>query len=249
MSSAETPQQTFLFADLAGFTAFTEAHGDQLAADAVADFWSGVRGLIGAHGAEEVKTVGDAVIVRARDAASGVGLGVEIIDRIGRRHGALGVRVGVHTGTAVKREREWFGAGVNLCSRIAGAARPGEVLMSAATKRAGEAGLGRFDLQLRGRQRFRNVSEPVELYVLNLAAQPAAAGLPVDPVCRLAVDPQQSDERRTYRGKEFVFCSAECAKVFDQRPARYGDRPSTSLELRVSDEARERVTERLQRAL
>ena len=240
--------ETFVYADLAGFTAFTEAHGDRLAADSAADFWSGVRGLLDARDAEEVKTIGDAVIIRAPDAATGIGLGVEIIDQIGRRHGALGVRVGVHTGTAVERDGEWFGAAVNLCSRIAGAAKPGEVLLSASTKHAGDPALDRFAVQYRGRQRFKNVSEPVELYALALAAQAAAAGLPVDPVCRLAVDPKQSLERRRYRGAEYVFCSEECAKVFDQHPARYGGRSGASLELRVSDQARDRVTERLQRA-
>jgi adenylate cyclase len=35
-------EQTFLFADLAGFTAMTEVHGDEMAADAVRDFCRGV---------------------------------------------------------------------------------------------------------------------------------------------------------------------------------------------------------------
>jgi len=246
ISAAE--RQTFVFADLAGFTAFTEAHGDQLAADAVAEFAFGVRALLQAHGAEEVKTIGDAMMLRAPDAASAVGLGVQIIERVGRRHRALGVRVGVHTGTAVERDGDWFGAAVTLCSRIASGARPGEVVMSAAAKNAAPEELARFDLQFRGRHRFKNVSEPVELYALDLAAGSAAAGWPIDPVCRLAVDPAHSQERRRYRGAELVFCSTECAKVFDRHPARYARRPSASLELRVSDEARERVTERLQRA-
>jgi adenylate cyclase len=239
---------TFVFADLAGYTAFTEAHGDQVAADAVADFSAGVRALLPAYDAAEVKTIGDAVMLHAGAAGGGVRLGVEIIDRIGRRHGALGVRVGVHTGTAVERDGDWFGAAVNVCSRVASAARPGEVLMSAATKDDAGEELDAFELQYRGRQRFKNVSDSVELYALSLAAQAASAGLPVDPVCRLAVDPAHGPECRTYRGTEYTFCSAECATVFDQHPARYSGQGSRSLELRVSDEARERVTERLQRA-
>jgi hypothetical protein len=36
-------------------------------------------------------------------------LGVQIIEEVGTRHGALGVRIGVHTGPAVHRDGDWFG--------------------------------------------------------------------------------------------------------------------------------------------
>jgi adenylate cyclase len=38
-----TESATFLFADIAGFTALTEAHGDEQAADLVADFCETIR--------------------------------------------------------------------------------------------------------------------------------------------------------------------------------------------------------------
>ena len=38
--------QTFLFADLSGFTALTEAHGDEQAADLVGGFCVAVRQLL-----------------------------------------------------------------------------------------------------------------------------------------------------------------------------------------------------------
>lgn len=50
--------QTFLFADLSGFTALTEAHGDEQAADLVGGFCVAVRRLLAAHQAQEVKTIG-----------------------------------------------------------------------------------------------------------------------------------------------------------------------------------------------
>jgi YHS domain-containing protein len=64
----------------------------------------------------------------------------------------------------------------------------------------------------------------------------------------MAVDPDRTRERRSYGGDEYVFCSTECALIFDRHPARYTGRHSASLELRVSSEARDRVTERLHRA-
>ncbi|HZA90202.1 MAG TPA: hypothetical protein VE401_08200 [Solirubrobacterales bacterium] len=41
---------TFLFADLAGFTALTEAHGDEEAAELAAEFCTRVRRLLPDHG-------------------------------------------------------------------------------------------------------------------------------------------------------------------------------------------------------
>jgi hypothetical protein len=49
--------QTFLFADLSGFTALTEAHGDEQAADLVGGFCVAVRQLLTAHQTQEVKTI------------------------------------------------------------------------------------------------------------------------------------------------------------------------------------------------
>jgi YHS domain-containing protein len=57
---SEPAVQTFLFADLSGFTALTEAHGDEQAADLVARFCVAVRQLLDEHRAHEVKTIGHA---------------------------------------------------------------------------------------------------------------------------------------------------------------------------------------------
>src|SRR5918998_1738811 len=89
---------TFLFADLAGFTAMTEAHGDEVAADAVADFYSGVRGLLGEFDAEEIKSIGDAVMLRVPAPPAAIELAVRLVVEVGTRHRSLAVRVGAHTG-------------------------------------------------------------------------------------------------------------------------------------------------------
>ena len=219
----EDEQHTFLFADLAGFTALTEVHGDEFAANAAADFCAGVRSLLPEYAAEEVKTIGDAIMLRVASPADAVHLAVRIINEVGRRHGALAVRVGVHTGTAVPRHGDWFGTGVNLASRVATSAAPGEVLMTAATRVRAGAGLDGFQLERRGERRFKNVTEPAELYALTLAAQGSHVQFPVDPVCRMAVDPDRSPERRVHRGAQYHFCSGECAQVFDHNPDRYID--------------------------
>src|ERR687894_2474823 len=109
--------QTFLFADLAGFTAMTEAHGDEVAADAVSEFCRGVRELLPEFDAEQVKSIGDAVMVRVPEASAAIDLAVRLIGEVGTRHGSLAVRVGVHTGPAVQRHRGWVGAPANPSGR------------------------------------------------------------------------------------------------------------------------------------
>jgi class 3 adenylate cyclase len=63
---------TFLFADLAGFTALTEAHGDEDAIGIAMDFATRVRALLAEYRAQEVKTIGDeppGCLSRGRDDA------------------------------------------------------------------------------------------------------------------------------------------------------------------------------------
>jgi class 3 adenylate cyclase len=55
---SERVVQTFLFTDLSGFTALTQADGDEQAADLVAGFYVAVRRLLAAHQAHEVKPIG-----------------------------------------------------------------------------------------------------------------------------------------------------------------------------------------------
>jgi adenylate cyclase len=76
------PVHTFVFADLAGFTALTEAHGDDAASAIAADFVEGVRGILAGYDAEEVKTIGDEVMIRVTDPRAAVGVGLEIVDRL-----------------------------------------------------------------------------------------------------------------------------------------------------------------------
>ena len=83
VQGSEPAVQTFLFADLSGFTALTEAHGDEQAADLVGGFCVGVRRLLAAHQAQEVKSIGDALMLRSADAAAAIRLGLCIVHDVG----------------------------------------------------------------------------------------------------------------------------------------------------------------------
>jgi YHS domain-containing protein len=47
------------------------------------------------------------------------------------------------------------------------------------------------------------------------------AGLVVDPVCKMDVDPDTAAARSEYRGQTYYFCAEGCKLAFDQDPERY----------------------------
>jgi adenylate cyclase len=211
---------TFVFADLAGYSALTEAHGDERAAEVAAAFCGELRGLLGYYGAEEVNAVGDALIVRVPDAGPALDLAARIVLDFGARDRALGVRVGMHTRTAVRRGDDWFGSAVNVASRIADLAYAGEVMVSAATRDEAASSPLRGQLWSRGQRRLKHVHEPVEVFALVLEGVDSRRALPVDPVCRISVDPAASDQTIVWRGVEYHFCSSACADAFREAPSR-----------------------------
>ena len=211
--------QTFLFADLSGFTALTEAHGDEEAADLVSEFVADSQKLLAACSAELVKTIGDAVMVRCENAGEAVRLGVDLAQGVGERAGFPSVRVGMHTGSAVTRGGDWFGTAVNVAARVAGAASGGEVLLTSATRDAAGA-LEGIALRDRGRQSLRNLPEPVALFQA-VAEGAVEDALPIDPVCRMSVDPDRAAGELTHAGREYHFCSLACAARFAARPGDY----------------------------
>ena len=151
---------TFLFTDLVGFTALTAAHGDERAADVAIEFCERVRPLLPGHRAEEIKSIGDALMLRSDDPALGVLLGVRIVDELEQVEGFPPVRVGVHSGPAVERAGDWFGTTVNVAARLCAAAGGGEVLASEATVVAAGK-LGEVDIGERRLHWLKNVTEPV----------------------------------------------------------------------------------------
>ena len=164
---------TFLFADLVGFTAFTEVHGDDAAADVAVRFTATVAELAHDHGARLVKCLGDGVMLRGDHAARTLRLGVLLQSELARIDGLPPIHAGAHTGCAVERGGDWFGSTVNLAARVSDSARGGELLVTEATVAAAGA-LRDVELESLGPQLFRNIAEPVAIYSARGAIHQAA---------------------------------------------------------------------------
>ena len=214
-----TVEATFVFADIAGFTALTEAHGDEAAVALVEEFAEAVCRDLPAIGGEHVKTIGDALMLRIPDPGDAIHLGLEVSQRTLRDHGSVPVRVGLHHGPAVERNGDYFGAAVNLAARVSSAASGGEVLVSGSTA-ALVPELEGVVYESRGRHELRNVSETIELFAV-LRFDSTTERLPIDPVCRMAVDPDRAPGRLVHEGTAYFFCSLSCAGQFAGRPERF----------------------------
>jgi class 3 adenylate cyclase/YHS domain-containing protein len=214
---------TFLFADIAGFTALTEAHGDEEAASLVAEFCAAVNAELPAFGGTHVKSIGDALMLRVPEPANAVRLGLHIVHDLLPGHGAPAVRVGLHHGSSVERDRDFFGAAVNMAARVSGQAVGGEVLLTGHTA-ALAPDIDGVLYEARGRQALRNVREPVELFAAMRTAQDTHKRLAVDPVCRMSVDPDHAAGRLMYEGAAYFFCTLACAGAFAHGPERFVDR-------------------------
>lgn len=214
------PESTFVFADIAGFTALTEAHGDEDAADLALDFGQRVRAVLPIEEGEVVKTIGDALMVRLRSPSFAVRLGSVIAHEVMSDHGQPTVRVGMHMGPASERAGDFFGATVNLAARIAASARGGEVLCSEAVRRnVGEADGMRF--VSRGPHRLHNVTGSVVLYSIEQEEPRSRAVHLIDPVCRMIVTPGREIEHVDHQGVVYLFCSEPCAARFRACPENY----------------------------
>jgi adenylate cyclase len=117
------------FLDITGYTRLTEEHGDDAAADLAARLAALVRRESREHGGEPVKWLGDGVMFYFPDPAPSVVAALEIVDGVAS-HELPPAHVGIHAGPVVFQEGDYFGRTVNIASRIAEYARPGEVLVS-----------------------------------------------------------------------------------------------------------------------
>jgi class 3 adenylate cyclase len=167
--------------DLVGYTALTAEQGDDNAAEVALRLYANVRYLLPEHRGEEIKTIGDAMMIRCDDPRRAVELGLRISEQIADESDFPPVRIGVHTGSAVCRDGDWYGNAVNVAARLCSAAGGGEVLISEVTRGAAGSTSG-VEFGARQLHWLKNVPEPV-------AAMPAAqreSSSTARPLARLA---------------------------------------------------------------
>lgn len=151
---------TILFSDIEGFSSMTERLGDRKAQEIVRVHNGIVRGNVGACGGFEVKAQGDGFMIAFDSASKALRCAQAIqheLSAYSKMHPdePVRVRMGLHTGEAIKDEDDFLGRTVIVASRIADAAVGGEILVSSLLKElvtgTGEFRFGEFrEVELKG---------------------------------------------------------------------------------------------------
>jgi adenylate cyclase len=123
------------FLDITGYTRLTQERGDEAAAALAAQLSRLVQRSSVQHGGRPVKWLGDGVMFYFPNPGPGVVAALEMVEGVVQA-GLPPAHVGLHAGPVVFQEGDYYGQVVNVASRIAEYARPGEVLVSEAVVEA-----------------------------------------------------------------------------------------------------------------
>ncbi len=153
LSSHAAPDGTvsLLFSDIENSTVIIERLGDLRAQEVFRTHNQAIREQIARHGGYEVKSMGDGFMIAFASARRALLCAVDIqrwlADYCARHAEApIRVRIGLHTGEAIRESGDFFGKTVVLAARIGAAAQGGEILVSSTFKAITEsAGDIRYD--------------------------------------------------------------------------------------------------------
>ena len=162
---------TLLFSDMEGFSSMTERLGDLRAREVIRRHNAVVRRACSDHSGYEVELQGDGFLLAFGSARNAIQCAIAIqraFARDAEEHPdePIRVRIGCHTGEALRDADRFFGKTVILAARIAGEAKGGEIVASNVLKELTEsAGDLRFDSErevelkgLAGSHRIHSVS-------------------------------------------------------------------------------------------
>jgi class 3 adenylate cyclase len=169
----ESVLTTIMFTDLVASTERAAELGDRAWRDLLAEHHALVRRELRRFRGDERDTAGDGFFATFDGPVRAIRAGHAII--AGLEGLGLETRVGVHVGECERHEGKLSGMAVNIGARIAGAAGPGEVMVSSTVRDLVSGSGVAFDA--RGRHQLKGVPGTWQLYTASRAA-PAADSAP-----------------------------------------------------------------------
>lgn len=217
MSARRERDVVFLIADLAGYTALTEAHGGTEAAKVIHRYVE-LAERAARPPVEIVERVGDELLIVGGEAAPVVETAIALRDAVDAEAMFPSVRMGIHAGRVLEEDGRYYGTALNLTARLAAHAQPGQILCSDGIART-YARSSTIACRALGSVVFRNLPLPIAVFEVEPRAN--GGGTAVDPVCRMQVSADRAPARLPYGGHVHLFCSFECAKAFAASPEVY----------------------------
>ena len=210
IGSKAMDDKTILFADLSGFTALTEVHGDERATAIVLRFYDMARSVL-REDAALVKTIGDAVMIVCSEARSCVLIALDLQALVNAEPAFPRMRAGLHVGPVTEAAEDFFGNAVNIAARVAAYARSEQILCTEAV--ASSLGSPSPCLMSRiGPVAMKNVHQGVVIFELRCGDVIEQAF--VDPVCRMHVSVRDAAGHVSHGSEDVYFCSFECMQAF-----------------------------------
>ena len=115
-----------------------------------------------------MKELGDGLLLYFPDACEALRTAMHLQERFERESMEselpLWVRCGMHSGRATRRGEDLVGHSVNVASRVADVAGPGEVLLSEATLEQIDGHLQGVEFEELGPVMMKGIPQPVRLY-------------------------------------------------------------------------------------
>lgn len=152
------------FADLAGFTRLTEALPPEEIGAMIKQF----EALVREHtppAARHVKTIGDGAMIVTDDTSLALGAAQGLVDAAETTSNEFPpIHAGVAVGTAINSGGDWYGQPINLASRLADCAPPGQVY---AAEEVAELMAEQFTLV--GTRRLSGIGHAVPVFALERA--------------------------------------------------------------------------------
>jgi class 3 adenylate cyclase len=170
----------FLFADLRGYSRFTEEHGDQAAGELIHRYRELVREQIAAFQGAEIRTEGDSFYVVFDSVSPAVRAGLAIRDAAAEASAAepdapIRVGIGIHAGEVEDGADGIVSSAVNIAARVCSVAEPGEVLVTDTVRSLTRSFLP-ISFTARGKRKLKGIAEPVQVFAVSSSPQARVAG-------------------------------------------------------------------------
>jgi class 3 adenylate cyclase len=180
MSRAPSSIVVLLFTDLVSSTELLERLGEDAGEELRRTHFSLLREVVNARGGEEVKNLGDGLMVVFPSAVDALGCAVAMQQAVhGHDQLRSQVRVGLHVGEPIRDEGDYFGLPVSIAMRLVNSAEGGQIIASDLVRRL-VGSRGGFTFRDLGPLQLKGVAEP--LPACEIAWAPLEAGDAEQPV-------------------------------------------------------------------